>query len=92
MTRNTTIILTTHDLGDVEALCQRIIIIDKGKILFDGDIQKVNALFGAYRTIKLQINEFTPTDPHGAGRQTSKTDSGATTASPSPRRKSSGRM
>ena len=32
-TRNTTIILTTHDLGDVEALCQRIIIIDKGKIL-----------------------------------------------------------
>lgn len=57
--RNTTIILTTHDLGDVEALCQRIIIIDKGKILYDGDIKKVNALFGAYRTIKLQIDEFT---------------------------------
>lgn len=59
-TRNTTIILTTHDLGDVEALCQRIIIIDKGKLLFDGDIRKVNALFGAYRTIKLQINDFSP--------------------------------
>jgi ABC-2 type transport system ATP-binding protein len=57
--RNTTIILTTHDLGDVEALCQRIIIIDKGKILFDGDIKKVNALFGAYRTLKLQIDNFT---------------------------------
>jgi len=56
--RNTTIILTTHDLGDVEALCQRIIIIDKGKILYDGDIKKVNALFGAYRTLKLQINDF----------------------------------
>ncbi|HET9910045.1 MAG TPA: ATP-binding cassette domain-containing protein [Anaerolineales bacterium] len=56
--RNTTIILTTHDLGDVEALCHRIIIIDKGKILYDGDIKKVNALFGAYRTIKLQINDF----------------------------------
>jgi ABC-2 type transport system ATP-binding protein len=56
--RNTTIILTTHDLGDVEALCQRIIIIDKGKILYDGDIKKVNALFGAYRTIKVQINDF----------------------------------
>jgi len=56
--RNTTIILTTHDLGDVEALCQRIIIIDKGRILFDGDIKKVNALFGAYRTLKLQINNF----------------------------------
>ena len=59
--RNTTIILTTHDLGDVEALCHRIIIIDKGKILYDGDIKKVNALFGAYRTIKVQINNFNPT-------------------------------
>jgi ABC-2 type transport system ATP-binding protein len=56
---NTTIILTTHDLGDVEALCQRIIIIDKGKILYDGDIKRVNALFGAYRTLKLQIDNFT---------------------------------
>jgi ABC-2 type transport system ATP-binding protein len=59
-TRNTTIILTTHDLGDVEALCNRIIIIDKGKILYDGDIKKVNALFGAYRTLKLQIDNFNP--------------------------------
>ena len=58
---NTTIILTTHDLGDVEALCQRIIIIDKGKILYDGDIKRVNALFGAYRTLKLQIDNFTET-------------------------------
>ncbi|HSL42755.1 MAG TPA: ATP-binding cassette domain-containing protein [Anaerolineales bacterium] len=57
--RNTTIILTTHDLGDVEALCHRIIIIDKGRILYDGDIKRVNALFGAYRTLKLQIDNFT---------------------------------
>jgi ABC-2 type transport system ATP-binding protein len=57
-THNTTIILTTHDLGDVEALCKRIIIIDKGKILYDGDIKKVTALFGAYRTLKLQIQDF----------------------------------
>jgi ABC-2 type transport system ATP-binding protein len=59
--RNTTIILTTHDLGDVEALCHRIIIIDKGRILYDGDIKRVNALFGAYRTLKLQIDNFTET-------------------------------
>jgi ABC-2 type transport system ATP-binding protein len=56
--RKTTIILTTHDLGDVEALCQRIIIIDKGSILYDGDIKRVNSLFGAYRTLKLQIDDF----------------------------------
>jgi len=54
----TTIILTTHDLGDVEALCTRIIIIDKGKNLYDGDIKKVNALFGAYRTLKVQVDNF----------------------------------
>jgi ABC-2 type transport system ATP-binding protein len=58
-TRNTTIILTTHDLGDVEALCRRIIIIDKGIILYDGGIKKVTELFGAYRTLKLQIKDYT---------------------------------
>ncbi|MFC4012106.1 hypothetical protein ACFOY2_33065 [Nonomuraea purpurea] len=34
----TTVILTTHDLADVEALCKRIILIDHGKVLFDGAI------------------------------------------------------
>jgi ABC-2 type transport system ATP-binding protein len=60
-TRNTTIILTTHDLGDVEALCKRIIIIDKGKVLYDGTARRVNTLFGAYRTLKLQIDDFSET-------------------------------
>lgn len=59
--RNTTIILTTHDLGDVEALCHRIIIIDKGKILYDGKAKQVHTLFGAYRTLKLQIENCTET-------------------------------
>jgi ABC-2 type transport system ATP-binding protein len=53
----TTIILTTHDIGDVEALCNRIII-DKGNVIYDGDIQRVNALFGQYRTLKAQVRPF----------------------------------
>ena len=57
--RQTTIILTTHDLGDVEALCKRLVIIDKGRIIYDGDIAKVTQLFGAYRTLKVQIHGFT---------------------------------
>ena len=60
-TRRTTILLTTHDLGDVEALCKRLIIIDKGKILYDGDIHRVTALFGAFRTLKLQVDNFDST-------------------------------
>src|SRR5260221_5188520 len=63
--RNTTIILTTHDLGDVEALCQRIIIIDKGKTLYDGEAKQVHTLFGAYRTLKLQLNDYSE-DMHTA--------------------------
>lgn len=37
--KKTTVILTTHDMGDVGALCRRIIIIDKGKMLYDNDIE-----------------------------------------------------
>ncbi len=37
--RNTTIVITTHDMTDIEALCKRTIIIEKGKILYDGTIQ-----------------------------------------------------
>jgi ABC-2 type transport system ATP-binding protein len=38
----TTIILTTHDMDDIEALCKRIIILGKGEILFDGAIEELN--------------------------------------------------
>jgi len=36
--RGTTVILTTHDLGDIEDICKRIVIIDNGKIIHDGDL------------------------------------------------------
>ena len=49
--KNTTVILTTHDMGDVDALCQRIVIIDKGKMLYDNDIEHLRSFFGAYRTL-----------------------------------------
>lgn len=47
----TTIILTTHDLSDIEELCPRVMIIDSGKILFDGSIQKLKEKFGTKRRI-----------------------------------------
>jgi ABC-2 type transport system ATP-binding protein len=58
--RTTTLLLTTHDLGDVEALCKRLIILDQGKIIYDGGIDKVTRMFGAYRTLKVQIFQFGP--------------------------------
>jgi ABC-2 type transport system ATP-binding protein len=56
--RKTTIILTTHDIGDIEALCKRIIIIDKGKLIFDGNISRIHNLFGAYRTLKVELKQL----------------------------------
>ena len=55
--KNTTVILTTHDMGDVDALCERIVIIDKGKMLYDNDIEHLRKFFGAYRTLKIRPRE-----------------------------------
>lgn len=55
--KNTTVILTTHDMGDVDALCERIVIIDKGKMLYDNDIRHLRQFFGSYRTLKIRPNE-----------------------------------
>ena len=54
--KNTTVILTTHDMGDVDALCQRIVIIDKGKMLYNNDIEHLKGFFGSYRTLKIRID------------------------------------
>ncbi len=56
--KKTTVILTTHDMGDVEALCQRIVIIDKGKIIFDNQFDKLKDMFGSYRTLKVSIENL----------------------------------
>ncbi len=54
--KHTTVILTTHDMGDVDALCRRIVIIDKGKMLYDNDIEHLKGFFGSYRTLKIRID------------------------------------
>lgn len=53
--RKTTILLTSHDISDIEKLCKRIIIIDKGTIIYDGLIKKFNTIFGAYRTLQIEL-------------------------------------
>ena len=53
----TTIILTTHDLNDIEELCSRIIIIDKGKKIYDGEIEGVKEKYGYLTTVEIQVKE-----------------------------------
>ena len=57
--RGTTVILTTHDLADVERLSRRIVIIDHGTIIYDGGIERIKEQYGTHRTLVLTL-----TAPH----------------------------
>lgn len=46
-----TVILTTHDMNDIDALTDRVILIGKGRILHDGSLQKIKRDFASYRTL-----------------------------------------
>ena len=52
---NTTVILTTHDMADIENLCSRIIIIDEGNIIYDGDLLSIKNKFGDLRTVTIEL-------------------------------------
>ncbi|MEG1002718.1 ABC transporter ATP-binding protein [Clostridium sp.] len=51
----TTIILTTHDLNDIEELCKRIIIIDKGTKIYDGSLEDIKNKFGYMTTLEIKV-------------------------------------
>ena len=55
--KETTVILTTHDMGDVDALCKRIIIIDQGRKIYDNDIEHLKSYFGSYRTLRMRLGD-----------------------------------
>jgi len=55
--RGTTVILTTHDLADVERLCQRIVLIDDGRIVFDGALERLRMEYGTHRTLVVTLAE-----------------------------------
>jgi ABC-2 type transport system ATP-binding protein len=57
-----TILLTTHDLSDVAKLCERVIIIDRGRLLFDGQLQSLLDEFGGQRLLNVDFAEYYP-DP-----------------------------
>lgn len=49
--RGTTIILTTHDLGDIEQLCERLIIINHGQLVEDGNLENIVERIAPYKTL-----------------------------------------
>ncbi|WP_338720373.1 ATP-binding cassette domain-containing protein [Devosia sp. XK-2] len=53
--RGTTIILTTHDLVDIEEICPRLIMVDDGKLLFDGELKRLRTTLGSRRRLMLEF-------------------------------------
>lgn len=54
---NTTVILTTHDMQDIENLCSRIIMIEEGKVIYDGSLENIKHRFGNIRTVELRLKD-----------------------------------
>jgi ABC-2 type transport system ATP-binding protein len=53
--RGATVILTTHDLADVERLCRRIILIDRGSVLYDGTVERLKVSYAPYRVLVVRL-------------------------------------
>ena len=70
---NTTIILTTHDMSDIEALAKRIILIGKGRILYDGNIKKLKEKYDNTKEIQIITkNKLNKLNKRGIIKQTKK--------------------
>ena len=54
----TTVVLTTHDMGDIEELCDRIIIIDEGKKIYDGDLTHLKETYGVKKKVSMEIKNL----------------------------------
>ena len=58
--RGSTVVLTTHDMSDVERLCERVVVIDHGRLLFDGDLELMRRRFGAETVLVVDLEEPGP--------------------------------
>lgn len=59
-TRGTTVLLTSHDLSDVEGLCERVLVIDQGRLVFDGRLDTLDARFRRERVVRVALKEPVP--------------------------------
>jgi ABC-2 type transport system ATP-binding protein len=55
--RGVTILLTTHDLTDIERLCSRLLILDRGRVIYDGGLDELKRRYGNERTLVVDLAE-----------------------------------
>lgn len=53
--RGVTVILTTHDLADITRLCPRVVLIDHGRVIYDGALEQLRARYGRWRTLVIDL-------------------------------------
>jgi ABC-2 type transport system ATP-binding protein len=58
--RGVTVLLTTHDLADIERLCKRMLILDRGRVIYDGGIEALKERYGYERTLIVDLEEPAP--------------------------------
>lgn len=58
--KKVTVLLTTHDMDDIDTLAQRIIVIDKGSVVYDGEKNKIKDIKGKQRYIKMELEKDFP--------------------------------
>ncbi len=58
--RKVTVLLTTHDMRDIEKLCTRMMIIDHGQMIYDGSVEQIREKYGRHRTLVVQFEREIP--------------------------------
>ena len=53
--RKVTVLLTTHDMNEIEKMCRRVIIIDHGRLIYDGSIEAIRAQYGSQRVLAVDL-------------------------------------
>jgi ABC-2 type transport system ATP-binding protein len=59
-TGDTTVVLTTHDLADIERLCRRLVVIDHGRVVHDGSLAALHERYGSRRRVLVELDEPLP--------------------------------
>jgi ABC-2 type transport system ATP-binding protein len=80
-THKTTILLTSHYMADIQALCERVIIIDHGKIFFDGKLSEIVDRFADFKVVTIQcaqVGDYPPEQLAQYGEVVEKTPTGIT--------------
>jgi ABC-2 type transport system ATP-binding protein len=73
---DTTLVLTTHDLADIERLCRRLIVVDSGRIVHDGTLEDLHSRYGSRRRVVVDLDEPLPDAVCAAGAVLDATASG----------------